>query len=50
MEKLEENADPVELFQALVDINQTIDMNKANAASTKLGEMYTIPRTCIQKK
>jgi hypothetical protein len=50
MKKLEENADPVDFFQALVDINQTVDMNKATAASKKLGEIYTIPRTCIPKK
>jgi|688.fasta_scaffold17555_7 hypothetical protein len=49
MKKLEENTDPVDFFQALVDINQTIDNKKEIAASNKLRDIYKIPNTCIQK-
>jgi hypothetical protein len=49
MEKLEENTDPVDFFQALVDINQITDYNKTIAASNKLRDIYKIPNTCIQK-
>jgi len=47
MEKLD--TDPVDFFQALVDINQITDYNKTIAASNKLRDIYKIPHTCIQK-
>jgi hypothetical protein len=50
LDKLQDTVSPVDLYQAIYDINQTDDMTKVNAASSRLEDMYKIPHTACYEQ